>query len=54
MKTKNWIIIDRRTSKAIYGYNKKAMEFSSKEVVKEVASQLFKENTDYVIFNNYE
>ncbi len=50
-KEKNFIIIDTRTSKAIYGVKNKAMRFSTKEIAEEIAEQLFEKISECLIVN---
>ena len=51
MKVADWIIINISTGKAIYGGNDKTMRFTTKEVADEVARQLFKPSTEFLIVN---
>lgn len=53
-ESKNFIVIDLRTGKPIYGLEEITMCFSTKEVAEEVASYLFKSHKDYLIFNKLE
>lgn len=46
---RTWIIIDLKTSRAIYGLNNVTMRFSKREIAQEVADCLFKEGMPYVI-----
>lgn len=50
MKKENmWIIIDIRTRKALYGAGSRLLRFSTEEVAKEVAEQLFEKTSAYII-----
>ena len=50
MKKQNmWIIIDTKTRKALYGAGHKLFRFSTEEVAKEVAEQLFEKGEMFII-----
>lgn len=44
-----WIIIDLRTRRALYGISENTLCFSSSEIAMEVASQFFKNVTDFIV-----
>jgi hypothetical protein len=46
-----WIIIDLRTSKALYGVNGKTLLFSTKEIAEELAIQLIEMNESCLIIS---
>ena len=48
---KNWLILDIKTSKTIYGIGNKALQFSKKEIALEVAEQFFEDMKDCLIVN---
>lgn len=48
---KNWIIIDIKNGRALYGVGGKTLKFSSYQTAKEVADQLFENNDEFVIFD---
>jgi hypothetical protein len=50
-KRKDWIIIDIQTKKALYGASQKALMFSSEEIAKEVAEQLFEKHDRFIVVN---
>lgn len=46
--TEKWIIIDLKTSHALYGFGGKTFKFSSQEIAEEVANQLFEFQTEFI------
>lgn len=50
-KERNWIIVDTQTGKALYGFGRKTLKFSSEETAQEVAEQFFEKYTYFLIFN---
>lgn len=49
MKNESWIIVDLNTKAALFGIGAITFRFSSHEVANEVASQLFKDDTCYIL-----
>lgn len=45
----NWIIIDKRNCKALYGANNMTLHFSSKENADEFARQIFLDHSNYML-----
>lgn len=48
-----YIIIDLKTTKALYGINNKTLSFSTYDIAEEVAKQFFNEKSDYLIISCY-
>lgn len=49
MKKQNYIIIDIATEKSLRGAGKKTMRFSTKEIAREVAIQIFASEEKFII-----
>ena len=50
-KRRDWIIIDIKTRKALYGVKQQTLMFTSKEIAEEVAEQLFEKHDRYIVVN---
>ncbi len=48
-ESRNWIIIDVKTEKCIYGLEGVTMKFSTRDIAEEVAECLFKTDSDFIL-----
>lgn len=48
-ENKTWIIIDVKTKKALYGFKRKTLTFSSEEIAIEVAEQFFETYNEFLV-----
>lgn len=50
-KEKEWVILDLRTKKLLYGVGRKTLTFSTEDIAIEVAEQFFEVPEIYTILN---
>ena len=50
-ETRNWIIINTIKRQALCGVKSKALRFSTEEIAREVAEQLFEDRSEILIVN---